>query len=64
MSSRRLKAELVTSAADEGLEKLLGRTLPWDVAQELARRWAAAREPGAIKAADRHLARAGLTLPS
>jgi len=60
---RRLKAELVSCAADEGLERLLARTLQWDVAQELARRWAA-REPRAIKAADRHLARAGLTMES
>jgi len=58
---RRLKAQLMTATADEGLEKLLARTLPWHVANDLSRRWAA-RERSAIREADTLLRRTGLTM--
>jgi hypothetical protein len=57
---RRLKAQLLTATADEGLEKLLARTLAWDKAENLARRWAA-REDAALREVDKLLRRAGLT---
>src|SRR5579872_1103701 len=57
---RRLKAQLMMVTADEGLDALLNRTMPWDAADALARRWAA-REAGAIREVDALLRRTGLS---
>jgi hypothetical protein len=51
---RRLRAQLMMAAAHQGVEKLLARTLSWDVAENLARRWAAG-DPDAIRQARQHL---------
>jgi hypothetical protein len=51
---RRLKAQLMTAATHQGVEKLLARTLPLDVAGELARQWAAGK-PDVIRQVRRHL---------
>jgi len=51
---RRLKAQLMTAATHQGVEKLLAHTLPLDVAAELARQWAAGK-PDVIRQVRRPL---------
>jgi hypothetical protein len=56
---RRLKAELVTASADEGLEALLGGVMPPNDASDLACGWAA-RHKGSVRKVEALLRRAGL----
>jgi hypothetical protein len=58
---RRLKANLLTAVAHEGLRTILGPLIGWEHARHLAKAWAA-REPSAIKQADELLGSAGLTM--
>ena len=58
---RRLKANLLTAVAHEGLRTILGPLIGWDDARHLAEAWAT-REPSAIKQADELLGSAGLTM--
>src|SRR5215470_2591213 len=58
---RRLKANLMTAVAHEGLRTILGPLIGWDDARHLAEAWAT-REPSAIKQADELLGSAGLTM--
>src|SRR5215475_13842738 len=57
---RRLKANLMTTVAHNGLRKILEPLMDWTEAHELAKAWAA-RERAAIKRVDKLLALAGLT---
>jgi hypothetical protein len=58
---RRLKANLMTAVAHEGVEKILTPRLGWSRANDLAKAWAR-RERDAIKQVDELLASAGLTM--
>jgi hypothetical protein len=58
---RRLKANLMTAAAHEGLEKTLAPLIGWTDTYDLAKAWAA-RDRSAIKQVDELLASAGLTM--
>jgi hypothetical protein len=58
---RRLKANLITTVAHQGVKKTLGPVIGWPDAHHLAEAWAA-REPSAVKQVDEHLASAGLTM--
>jgi len=58
---RRLKANLMTAVAHEGLTKILETLIGWSDARDLAQAWAT-REPSAIKQADELLGSAGLTM--
>jgi hypothetical protein len=58
---RRLKANLMTVVAHEGLRKILETLIDWSDASDLAQAWAT-REPGAIKQVDELLASAGFTM--
>jgi hypothetical protein len=58
---RRLKANLMTVVAHEGLRKILETLIDWSDARDLAQAWAT-RERGAIKQVDELLASAGFTM--
>lgn len=58
---RRLKANLMTAVAHEGVERILTPRLGWSSAHDLAKAWAR-RERSAIKQVDELLASAGLTM--
>jgi hypothetical protein len=58
---RRLKANLMTAVAHEGLREILETLIDWSDAKDLAQAWAR-RERGAIKQVDELLASAGLTM--
>ena len=58
---RRLKANLMTAVAHEGLRSILGPLIGWEDARHLAETWAT-REPSAIKQADELLGSADLTM--
>src|SRR5262249_821659 len=58
---RRLKANLMTAVAHEGLTKIVETVIGWSDARDLAQAWAT-REPSAIKQADELLGSAGLTM--
>lgn len=57
---RRLKAQLLTAAAHEGMAAILGPFLDWNFSDRIARQWAL-REEAAVAKADAVLAAAGLT---
>ena len=58
---RRLKANLMTVVAYQGLERILEPLLGWSDASDLAKAWAA-RDRTAIKQVEKLLASAGLTM--
>jgi hypothetical protein len=58
---RRLKAQLLTAAAHEGMAAILGPLLDWSFTDRIARQWAL-REEEAVAKADAVLAAAGLTM--
>jgi hypothetical protein len=58
---RRLKANVITAVAHEGVERILTPLLGWSSAHDLARAWAR-RERSAIKHVDELLASACLTM--
>ena len=58
---RRLKANLITAVAHEGVKRILTPLLGWSRANDLAEAWAR-RERSAIKQVDELLASAGLTM--
>ena len=58
---RRLKAQLITAGAHQGLESVLKPLLGWPQNQHLAEAWAR-RDRTALKQVDKLLASAGLTM--
>jgi len=58
---RRLKANLMTVVAHEGLRKILETLIDWSDARDLAQAWAT-RDRGAIRQVDELLASAGFTM--
>jgi hypothetical protein len=58
---RRLKVNLMTATAHQGLEAVLAPLVSWSQRDSLAKAWAA-RKPSAIERVDKVLASAGLTM--
>jgi len=60
---RRLKTQLLTASAHEGMHAILRRFLDWQLAEQVAQMWAL-REKSAVVKAEAVLASAGLTTES
>jgi hypothetical protein len=60
---RRLKAQLLTASAHEGMHSILRRFLDWQLSEQVAQMWAL-REKSAVAKAEAVLASAGLTAES